>query len=61
MEEVYSNMGILYSETEEADLAKKMFERALEVSPDYVPALYNLGGHYEEFGEKQQTRRGASQ
>jgi tetratricopeptide (TPR) repeat protein len=55
VEEIYSNLGIMYSETQEADKARKMYERALEVAPDYIPALYNLAGHFEETDEKQQA------
>ena len=54
-EEVYSNMGILYSDMQDEDNARKMYERALEVSPDYVPALYNLAGHYEEVNDKERA------
>ncbi|MDH3336381.1 MAG: sulfotransferase [Gammaproteobacteria bacterium] len=53
VEEVYSNMGTLYSEMQDAEKAREMYERALEISPDYVPALFNLAGHFEESGEKQ--------
>lgn len=54
-EEVYSNMGNIYSEMLDAEKARKMYERALEVEPEYVPALFNLAGHFEESGEKQQA------
>lgn len=52
-EEVYSNMGVLYSEMQDADRAREMYEKALEIAPDYVPALFNLAGHFEESGEKE--------
>ena len=52
-EEVYSNMGVLYSEMQDADKAREMYERALAIAPDYVPALFNFAGHCEESGEKQ--------
>jgi tetratricopeptide (TPR) repeat protein len=52
-QEAYSNMGVIYSEMRQADKAQALYERAIELSPDYVPALFNLGGHYEELGEKQ--------
>jgi tetratricopeptide (TPR) repeat protein len=52
-EEVYSNMGVLYSEMQDAGKAKEMYEKALEIAPDYVHALFNLAGHFEESGEKQ--------
>lgn len=51
-EEAYTNMGVLYSEMQEDDKARAMYERALEVAPDYEPALYNLAGHLEELGER---------
>ena len=52
-EEVYSNMGVLYSEMQDADRAREMYEKALEIAPGYVPALFNLAGHFEESGEKE--------
>lgn len=51
--EAYSNLGILYSDSQVPDKAREMFERALELKPDYVPAIHNLAGYYEEVGEKQ--------
>ena len=53
VQEVYSNMGVLYSEMRKADKAREMYERALEVDPEYVPALFNLAGLFEETGERQ--------
>ena len=52
-EEVYSNMGVLYSDMQDAEKAREMTERAVQIAPDYVPALFNLAGHFEESGEKQ--------
>ncbi len=52
-EEVYSNMGVLYSEMQDAEKSREMYERALKIAPNYVPALFNLAGHFEESGEKQ--------
>ncbi len=51
-EEVYSNMGVLFSEMQDAGKAAEMFQRAVDIDPEYVPALFNLAGHYEELGEK---------
>ncbi|HEY7376978.1 MAG TPA: tetratricopeptide repeat protein, partial [Polyangia bacterium] len=31
------------------DLARKAYERALDIEPDYPPALYNLGVLYMDF------------
>ena len=52
VEEVYSNMGVLYSDMQEPDKAREMYDRALNIAPDYILALYNLAGHLEEAGEK---------
>jgi tetratricopeptide (TPR) repeat protein len=54
-EEAYSNMGILYSEMQEEDKAREMYQRAIQVAPAYEPALYNLAGHYEEVDDKQKA------
>lgn len=55
VEEVYSNLGVLYSELRQADKARQMYERALEVDATYVPALFNLAGLFEEAGERQRA------
>ena len=55
VEEVYSNMGNLYAEMLDADKTREMYQRALEIAPDNVPALFDLAGHFEESGEKQQA------
>lgn len=52
-EEVYSNMGILYSDLQQEDRAREMYDRALQIAPDYLPAMYNRAGHFEEIDEKQ--------
>ena len=53
VQEVYSNIGVLYSEMRDAPKAREMYERALAVDADYVPALFNLAGLHEETGERQ--------
>lgn len=53
VQEVWSNMGVLYSEMRQAGKAAEMFERVLEVDPDYGPALFNRAGLFEEAGERQ--------
>jgi tetratricopeptide (TPR) repeat protein len=55
VEEVWSNMGVLYSELRRPEQAGEMYRRALAVNPDYVPALFNLAGLLEECGERQQS------
>ena len=52
-QQVYSNLGVLYSELHDADNARLMYERALEIVPDYLPALFNLAGLLEELGQRE--------
>ncbi len=53
VEEVYSNVGVLYSEMRQGDKAHEMYEKALAVDAAYIPALFNLAGLFEETGERQ--------
>ena len=53
--EVYTNMGVLASEMRRPDPARELFERALKHKAGYVPALFNLAGHHEEMGEREQA------
>jgi len=53
--EVYTNMGVLASEMRRPELARGFFERAIENHAGYVPALFNLAGHHEEMGEREQA------
>ncbi len=55
VEEVYSNLGNLYAEMLDADKAREMYQRALEIAPDNVSALFNFAGYFEESGEKEQA------
>lgn len=52
-EEVYSNMGLVYSEMRDAARAEKMFRRSLEIDEKYIPALFNLAGLHEELGHRE--------
>lgn len=54
-QEVYSNLGVLYSDLHDASNARAMYERALEIAPDYLPALFNLAGLFEESGEREKA------
>lgn len=54
-EEVYSNLGVLYSEMRQAERARDMYEASLALDPHYVPALFNLAGLLEEQGERGQA------
>ncbi len=53
--EVYTNMGVLASEMRRPEHARELFERAVRLEARYVPALFNLAGHYEEIGEREQA------
>jgi tetratricopeptide (TPR) repeat protein len=50
--EVYTNMGVLYSDMRQPDKACGLFEKALEVRPAYIPALFNLASQLEELGQR---------
>mgnify|MGYP006280270219 FL=1 len=57
VQEVWSNMGVLYSDMRRPDEAREMYERALAADPAYVPALFNLAGLYEEAGQREEAIR----
>ncbi|MGH8167244.1 MAG: tetratricopeptide repeat-containing sulfotransferase family protein, partial [Woeseiaceae bacterium] len=52
VQEVWSNMGVVYSELHQAERAAEMYQRALDIDPRYVPALFNRAGLFEEAGER---------
>ncbi|HLB31065.1 MAG TPA: tetratricopeptide repeat protein [Gammaproteobacteria bacterium] len=54
-EEVYSNLGVLYSDMRQAGQAEAMYCRALEENGEYIPALFNLAGLYEEADRRQEA------
>ena len=56
VQEVYANMGVLYSEMRQRDKAVEMYNRALAVEDNYIPALFNKAGILEESGQRQQAR-----
>jgi tetratricopeptide (TPR) repeat protein len=49
-EDVYSNMSVILSDQHRHQEAETTLNQALEINPDYVPALYNLGVLREELG-----------
>lgn len=55
VQEVYSNLGVLYSEMRQPDRAQEMYEKALAIDPAYIPALFNLAGLLEEQGQREQA------
>ena len=50
-EDVYSNMSVILSDRHRHDEAQAALNTALEINPNYVPALFNLGVVLEELGE----------
>lgn len=50
-EEVFSNMGVIFTELRQDENAQAFLERALAVDPTYIPAMYNLALLHEEFGD----------
>ncbi|QIL89951.1 tetratricopeptide repeat protein [Microbulbifer sp. SH-1] len=56
-EEVYTNIGVIYSELRREHKAKEFFEKALDVRSDYIPAMLNLAAYFEELGEKDKASR----
>ena len=53
--EVYSNMGVLYSDMRQAARARQMYNRSLEIHEAYIPAMFNLAGLCEEEGLKDEA------
>lgn len=56
VQEVYSNIGVLYADMRKVAEAKSMYDKALSVDDAYVPALYNLAMLYEETGERERAQ-----
>jgi tetratricopeptide (TPR) repeat protein len=52
-EEVLSNMAVIQAELRRDAAAKLLFERALAVNPNYIPAMFNLALQHEEFGDRE--------
>lgn len=57
-EEVHVNLAVIYSENlRQENRAEIELKRALNVSPNFTPALYNLAGLYEELGNKEDAMK----
>lgn len=56
-EEVLSNMAVIQAELRRDAAAKLLLERALTLSPTYVPAIYNLALQHEETGNRGEAIR----
>ncbi|TQV85468.1 tetratricopeptide repeat-containing sulfotransferase family protein [Aliikangiella coralliicola] len=52
-EEVYNNIGVIYSEMRKKQEAKDCFETALKTNGNYLSAKFNLAGLLEEQGHKE--------
>ncbi|MDO6841540.1 sulfotransferase [Paraglaciecola chathamensis] len=50
--EVYLNQGVIYTAINDTNSAIECYLKALTLNKHYTPALYNLGGVYEELGER---------
>lgn len=55
-EQIHTNLSIIYSAQQRHPEARAALALALTKSPDYVPALYNLGLLEEEFSHWDQAR-----
>ena len=55
VQEAWSNLGVVYSEMRCPEKAAEMYERALKVEPEYLPALFNRAGLFEEAGQREQA------
>jgi tetratricopeptide (TPR) repeat protein len=53
VQEVYSNMGVLFSDMHDSMNAAEMYRRALQTDAKYVPAMFNFATLYEEVGERE--------
>ena len=51
-EEVFSNMAVIQAELRRDAAAKLLLERALAANPTYLPAMFNLALHHEEYGDR---------
>lgn len=56
-EEVLSNMGVIYTELRRDEAARSFLNRALEIRPTYIPAMFNLALLHEELGDLPQAMR----
>ena len=55
-EDVLTNISVVLSDLHRHQEAQKSLRRALELAPDYIPALYNLGVVMEELGDWDNAR-----
>lgn len=51
-EEIYTNIGVIYSELNQERKAEDNYKKALQENSNYAPALLNLAGLFEQQGRK---------
>ncbi len=51
--ELYYNLGLIYQLTNEMDMSNSMFEKTIEINPDYFKAYSNLGENYVKLKNKE--------
>lgn len=54
---IYNNLGVSYGKKKTLNLAIAAFERSLQLNPNYVGALFNLGMAYIAKGDKEGALR----
>ncbi len=51
------NMGVIHAQSEDLFKAKELFERALEIDPDYAMAYFNLAVVHKKLGDKVKAKQ----
>ena len=49
------NLGLLAKQFNKYNISKRLLEKAIQISPNFANAHYNLGNTYQELGETQQA------
>ncbi|WP_066966884.1 sulfotransferase [Microbulbifer sp. Q7] len=56
-DEVYLNIAGIHATLKNFLESKKCLDKALDVNPRYIPALFNLGSYYEEQGLREEAEK----
>ena len=54
--DIQNKLGIVYSQTNRAELAAQSFEKALDLNPGYTEASLNLAITYSDIGKYEKAR-----
>ncbi len=55
-EEVHLNIAVIYADDlRKESRAEEQLRKALDINPQYIPALYNLANLYEDRGDREKT------